>query len=133
VCSLSLKSITISVTLLPVLLLSGAAFADSDLGDVPIVVSPNVLNLQSDGVWVTVHAEIRYSLVEGITVTLNGLPVEVTKSDARGELVAKFSLDAVKGILDVGAVELTLVGETWDGETFTGTDLIEVIDKADRR
>jgi hypothetical protein len=130
---MSLKPILTLATLLSVLLLSAIAFADSDLGDVPIVVSPNVLNLQSDGVWVTVHAEIRYSLVEGISVTLNGLPVEVTKSDARGGLVAKFNLDDVKDILDVGVVELTLVGQTWDGETFTGTDAIEVIDRTGRR
>jgi hypothetical protein len=108
-----------------------AARADGALC-VPIQVSPNVLNLESEGVWVTVHAEIGYSLVDGVTVTLNGVPVEVTKADNRGELVAKFLIDDVKGIVSPGMVELVLAGSTTSGEPFYGVDTVRVISVAGR-
>jgi len=97
---------------------------------VPIEVSPNVLNLQSQGVWVTVHAEIAYSAVDGFSVTLNEVPVEATKADLRGEFVAKFNLDDVKGILAEGEVELTLSGNTSAEDVFSGADTIRVIDQS---
>jgi hypothetical protein len=46
---------------------------DVDLDNVPIVVSPSTINLESEGVWVTVHAEIPAAIVDGLTVTLDGI------------------------------------------------------------
>ncbi len=95
---------------------------------IPIEVAPNVINLQSEGVWVTVHAEIPYSTVAGLTVTLNEISVAYTKADNRGDLVAKFEIDQVKAILDVPNADLRLYGYTKDGNAFTGTASIGVID-----
>ena len=101
--------------------------------EVPIVISPNVINIQSQGTWVTVHAEISYGIVVGATVTLNGVVVNATFADARGELVAKFAVDGVKADLvnDVGEIidpnpVLILRGLTETGEEFTGSDQIKV-------
>ena len=116
-----------------VAIFAGSAPSHADDVTVPIVISPSVLNLDSQGVWVTVHAEIPYSRVVGVSVTLDGIPVQVTKADARGELVAKFALDDVKAILDVGTVTLVLDGTTTDGGSFTGSDAIRVIDVSGKR
>jgi hypothetical protein len=102
--------------------------AEEDTLVVPIQVSPSTLNLESQGTWVTIHAEIPYSWVVGVSVTLNGLPVDVTKADNRGELVAKFNLDDVKDMVSPGIVELTLLGVTKDGETFTGSEDVTVVE-----
>jgi len=94
---------------------------------VPIVISPSTINLQSEGTWVTVHAEIDYSDVVGATVTLDGIPVKATFADNRGDLVAKFAVGDVRGIVKPGSVTLRLVGTTRDGGTFSGTDMVKVI------
>ena len=94
---------------------------------VPIVVSPSTINLQAAGTWVTVHAEIDYSDVEAASVTLNGIPVKATFADNRGDLVAKFSVVDVRGIVEPGMAQLTLSGTTRDGDTFSGTDAVRVI------
>jgi hypothetical protein len=94
---------------------------------VPIVISPSTINLQSEGTWVTVHAEIDYSDVVGATVTLDGITVKSTFADNRGELVAKFAVGDVRAIVQPGSVELTLAGATRDGGTFSGTDMVRVI------
>jgi hypothetical protein len=113
---------------------AGLVSADADgAEEVTIVVSPNVVNLDSEGTWVTVHAEISYSLVAGLEVFLNDIAVNFTKSDARGELVAKFNIDDVKDILSEGEVDLTLSGSTHDGDDFIGTDTVMVIVPAGRR
>ena len=66
--------------------------------------------------------------------TLNGIPVEVTKADNRGELVAKFTSGDVKDIAEPGVMNvLTLTGVTDTGDVFSGTDEILVIDQAGKR
>lgn len=96
--------------------------------DISIQVAPSVLNLDSNGTWVTVHADIPYSLVDATTVALNGIEVQVTKADDCGDLVAKFPLDAVKSIIgeDCTSVTLTLTGTTDDGDVFSGSDVVGV-------
>ncbi len=94
---------------------------------VPIVIPPSTINLQSQGTWVTVHAEIDYSDVVGATVTLDGIPVKATFADNQGDLVAKFAVEDVRGIVQPGPAELTLSGTTRDGGTFSGTDMVKVI------
>jgi len=101
--------------------------APEPIVDVEIDVSPSVVYMASKGVWVTVHAEISFSSVQALSVRLDDVPVEFTKSDNRGQLVAKFTLDSVKKILTPGTMELTLRGTTFDGVDFEGTDSIRVI------
>lgn len=97
-----------------------------------ITVSPSTLVMGSQGVWVTVHADIPYSSVDCATVTLNGVPVTVTFADNQGELVAKFQIDAIKGTVAVPSAEVTLVALTNDGDVFVGTDTIRVIQGSGR-
>ncbi|MCP5523782.1 MAG: hypothetical protein H7A46_19775 [Verrucomicrobiales bacterium] len=121
-----LTSAMLGLALSMVLAVEEAARAQDD-NQVTIVISPSTLNLESSGIWVTVHAEIPYSNVVGASVTLDGIPVEVTFADNRGELVAKFCIDDVKDSVRLGEVRLTLVGDKTDGSSFFGTDLVKVI------
>jgi hypothetical protein len=107
--------------------LSHRAVAGS-VEEIGIVVSPSCLALDSQGTWVTVHADIPYYIVAGATVTLNGIEVEWTKSDNRGDFVAKFRLDDVKSIVEPPSATLVLEGETKEGVPFTGSDEVRVID-----
>ncbi|KPK45984.1 MAG: hypothetical protein AMK74_01815 [Nitrospira bacterium SM23_35] len=101
--------------------------------DITIQVSPSTLNIQSCGEVVTIHTSIAYSSVVGASVTLNNLPISWWKADNQGNFVAKFVMSEVKALADTGDLEvpgeneLTLVGTTTDGATFTGTQTITVI------
>jgi hypothetical protein len=99
--------------------------------EIQIDVAPNVLNIQSQGVIVSVHTDIDYSAVVGASVTLNGVPIQYWKADARGNFVAKFVMDEIKtldGLKIDGYNELVLFGYTTDGDTFIGRQEIKVID-----
>jgi hypothetical protein len=126
----ALIPVVISAALLALPLWIGHAFENktSDIV-VPIVISPNVVNLLSQGTWVTVHAEIPYSTVDvqTATVTLDGIEAVSTFADDRGDLVAKFDLDTVKSKLLPGTATLVLSGMTKEGKSFSGTDSIKVI------
>ena len=107
------------------------AAALTDEIQVQIDVAPNVLNIQSEGVVVTVHTDLAYSLVVGASVQLNGVPIQWWKADARGNFVAKFVMDEIKtldGLRIDGYNELVLFGHTTDGDTFLGKQEIKVID-----
>lgn len=97
--------------------------------EIDIQVSPNVLNLQNQGTVVTIHTDISYWLVLGSTVSLNGIVIKSWKSDDRGDFVAKFNMEEVKGLnLNIGYYNtLTLIGNTLDGGSFVGTTEILVI------
>jgi hypothetical protein len=108
-----------------------SVFAGSALCEeisIEIDISPSTLNLAYQGQVVTIHTNIAYSLVAGATVTLNGLPIDWWKSDDRGNFVAKFNVDAVKDIVHPGSATLTLAGNTKDGDSFSGTSTIRVVD-----
>ncbi|UCE83299.1 MAG: hypothetical protein JSV47_01775 [Deltaproteobacteria bacterium] len=106
-----------------------AAFTDEI--QIQIDVAPNVLNIQSQGVIVSVHTDIAYSAVVGASVNLNGVSIQYWKADARGNFVAKFVMDEIKtldGLKIDGYNELALFGYTTDGDTFIGRQEIRVID-----
>ena len=96
--------------------------------EISIDISPSTLNLEYQGTVVTVHTDIPYYYVEGATVELNGIEIAWWKSDNRGNFVAKFNADNVKPIVTPGSNMLTLTGETKEGETFTGSGTITVVD-----
>lgn len=105
-------------------------FAD-DIMTITIDVAPNVLNIQSNSVVVTVHTDIGYSLVVGSSVSLNGIEINSWKSDDRGNFVAKFLSDEVKGLDNLiigGYNEIILTGTTINNELFTGKQDIKVIE-----
>ncbi len=97
-----------------------------------IEVAPKVLNLNNQGEVVTVHTDIGYSLVAGATVTLNDVEIYYWKSDNRGNFVAKFEIEDIKGldglVID-GYNTMTLAGELKDGTTFEGSVDIKVIER----
>jgi len=98
---------------------------------IDIQVAPNVLNLQNNGVVVTIHTDIPYSNVIASSVSLNGIEIQSWKADARGFFVAKFNIDAVKALTDLVIGDyntLTLIGESIDGD-FSGSEAIVVISK----
>jgi len=95
---------------------------------IEITVSPNVINIASQSTVVTVHTDIAYSEVAGASVTLNTIPISWWKSDDRGYFVAKFDAAEVKGKVDPGTTAtLTLSGKTKDGESFSGTDSVKIV------
>ena len=97
---------------------------------IEIDVAPATLNIESNGVVVTVHTNIGYSAVDASAVFLNGILINSYKADSRGYFVAKFLMDVIKGLnLNIGDYNtLTLIGSTTDGDTFIGKQDIMVID-----
>jgi hypothetical protein len=95
-------------------------------GEIFVKVSPNTIVIASDGDWITVHTNIAYSSVDTSTITLNGVPVAWTKSDLRGNLVAKFVQADIKAIITPPEATLELSGLTGGGEPFTGSDTVAV-------
>ena len=105
--------------------------------EIEIQVSPNVLNLQSNGVVVTVHTDIPFSDVDASSVTLNEVGIQSWKSDNQGFFVAKFNMLEVKdlvnqGELQLGVNTLTLEGTTGSGSTFSGSEDILIINNVPR-
>lgn len=94
--------------------------------EIYIKVSPNTIVIASDGDWITVHTNIAYGSVDTSSLTLNGVPVAWTKSDLRGNLVAKFGQADIKAIIEPPEVTLELSGLTTGGEPFTGSDTVTV-------
>ncbi|MBN2139182.1 MAG: hypothetical protein JW720_15355 [Sedimentisphaerales bacterium] len=106
------------------------------LQTIEIKVSPNVLNILSNGEVVTVHTDIAYSSVVGSTVTLNGVEISHWKSDNRGNFVAKFLMEDIKGLegLNIGGMNtLTLEGTTAAGEGFSGCTEILVVENTPKK
>lgn len=99
--------------------------------EVSILVAPQTINLdgQADGDWVTVHTDIPYAVVDTGTVALNGLAAAATFADDRGNLVAKFSLAAIRGMVAPPEAELILTGMTEDGASFSGIDTVKVLSR----
>ena len=109
-------------------------YPSATLGDeiqIEIDVAPNVLNIQSESVVVTVHTDIAYSSVVGSSVFLNMVEINYSKSDAQGNFVAKFLSDEIKALdgLEIdGYNTLVLTGLTTEGDVFIGEQEIKVID-----
>jgi len=108
-------------------LIATQAYSEGDR-TVSIRVAPGTIALNSKGTWVTVHAGIRYAVVDAGTVELNGISARLCFADDRGNLVAKFTLEAIKEIVEPPTATLTLSGATKDGEAFSGSETVKVKD-----
>ncbi|MBU1626141.1 hypothetical protein KKB18_02125 [bacterium] len=99
--------------------------------EINIIVSPKVLNINSQGEVVTVHTDINYSTVAGSSVSLNGVEIKSWKADDRGFFVAKFLMEEIKDLpLKIDDYNtLKLEGYTVDDEYFWGQTEIKVVDK----
>ncbi len=117
-------------------------------------IDPDTLNLKSKGKWITAYIELPEDYnaadIDASTVLLNvngeGVPAVIdeeygfVKSEESYltdqackegilERMVKFDGEAVQNILEVGDVELTIIGELIDGTQFEGSDTIKVIEK----
>ena len=102
-----------------------------DIEEIEIQVSPNILNLESKGVVVTIHTDIEYWTVDVSTVTLNDIDIQSYKADDRGFFVAKFEMEAVKTIVTVGLNRLTLkLALKGNVDLLSGSQEILVIEKS---
>ena len=113
-------------TILAVPLSSAALAADNTID---MVVSPNVLNIESNGGSISIHTNIGYVSAADATLEVNGTPIETiyTFTDSRGNLVVKCSINTVKTIV-VGEEEAVFVLTcNYNGELYSGTDTIAVI------
>jgi len=119
------------------LLLVGLLFspATSHSLEIAIDISPNVLNLQSQGTVVTVHTDIAYSSVDASSVFLNEIAIDWWKADDCGNFVAKFLMEDVKALenLFIGDYNTFVIeGSTVNGESFEGEQDILIIDVVPR-
>ena len=122
-----LKICIVTLVLVLALAVGLTSLASAQDSTSELVVSPNVLNLESNGGVVTLHADIGYSSQYDLDLKVNNkpLPIAVTFPDSRGDLVIKCRLTTVKGLVSVGEAIFALT----INDTYTGTDTIRVIDQ----
>ena len=110
--------------------LASGALAQED--SIEVVVSPNVLNLQSFGGSVSLHTDMPYRLVQSLVLSVNGVEVipSATFADDRGQLVVKCSMADMKEMVEPGEAIFDLAVTGTDGITYSGTDTIRVISQA---
>ena len=100
--------------------------------NIEVVVSPNVLNLESSGGDFTIHADIKYHADLDVEVYLNkkdSVPVLSTSADSRGDLVVKCDILYIKEMVTEGSTTFRLNVYTEDGVLYSGTDTIDVVSK----
>jgi hypothetical protein len=115
------------LSVLVVIPVSGVVLADENAID--MVVSPNVLNLESNGGSISVHTDIGYVSPEDATLEVNGTVVEgiYTFVDNCGNLVVKCSITTVKGIVTAGEDAVFVLTCNYNGGVYTGSDTVPVI------
>ena len=124
---LRLGTKTLFVSIILTVLLSSAILASDNT--INMVVSPNVLNVESNGGSISIHTDIGYVSENDATLEVNGTTIENinTFTDDRGNLVVKCSIDTVKSIV-VGEEEATFVlTANYNEGIYSGTDTIAVI------
>ena len=100
-------------------------------GSIEMMVSPNVLAINSNGGSVSIHADISYYQVvlNETTLTVNDEPLEILYMfhDDRGDLVVKCSIATLKGMVaGESSANFVLTVPTKDGDVFTGIDEIGI-------
>ena len=122
---LCIKALLISALL--TVPLSGTVLASDNTID--IVVSPHVLNMESNGGSISIHTNIGYVSEDEAALEVNGTLIEniYTFTDSRGNLVVKCSINTVKNFV-VGEEKATFVlTANYNGGIYKGTDTIAVI------
>jgi hypothetical protein len=126
--SMAALGIVITVALLAGALTT-AALADDNT--IEMVVSPNTLNLGSEGGVIRIHADIDYDSVADVVVKVEGTSIDVlnTFADSRGDLVIKCNLEFVKTVVEVEDADTATFVATIpaNGDVYSGEDTIPVI------
>ena len=105
---------------------NGSGRTDDPLG---VAVSPQTLLLSMDqGGRITVHTTIPWGSVDRNTLALNGVQVSSVGADSLGHLVANFDEAVIKSIVAPPQAVMTLTGDYTDGTTFSGSDVVRVVD-----
>ena len=127
----SLKLVVGTVVLLLALALGATLISADDVGAIEMVVSPNTLNLGSQGGSVSVHTDLDYDSDDRVSMTVGGASIERLSCfpDNRGDLVVKCNLEMIKDMVSVGEATFELTVETYEGSTYVGSDTIVVIDE----
>ena len=119
------KSLTVILTTAAFLVVNLIVIAQDN-----VAISPQTLNLdQFAGVEITVHAEqIPYDADADVAlVSENGRTIFAVETfdDSRGDLVAKFDVEEVEGLVEEEEVTLTLC--LYVDDVYWGSDTIRVI------
>jgi len=103
--------------------------ANAEDGTIEMVVSPNVLSLESNGGSISIHTDIGYVAPADVTLEVNGEPVDKvwTFTDSCGNLVVKCSITEVKGMVTSGEDAIFDLICNYNGGTYTGSDTVRVI------
>ena len=122
----SLRFSVVALVLVVALAVGLTTLASAEDNTVDMVVSPNVLNLESNGGCVTLHVDIGYSDEYVLELEVNDQPLVIQSSfwDSRGDLVIRCDLATVKDMVEVGEATFNLTIDS----LYTGTDTISVID-----
>jgi len=111
---------------------AGGPTPTADL-NVTVQVSPESLNNQSHGNWVTVRVNFTAEVardVNATTLQLEGIAAARVQVLDNTSLMAKFPRADLIAKLPLGtAVAVTLTGSLTDGRTFAGSDTIRVFGK----
>jgi predicted outer membrane repeat protein/parallel beta-helix repeat protein len=97
---------------------------------------PRTINMASKGKWITYYIwlgeDYNVADIDPDSVFIeDAVKAQSLKLDEEQQVaIVRFSRSEVKGILGIGQVELTIIGQLTDGTIFEATDVIRVIDKA---
>ena len=89
--------------------------------------SPASIMPDSETPYMTIHTDIMLFAVARDTLELSGIPASSVFADNHGNLVAKFRMEDVKGIVSPPRTTLVLTGLTIEGEPFEGADTVAVV------
>ncbi len=119
-----LLPVLLACLLLPIRADSSGALKDSP--QYAAVISPSTLVLSGKAGCVSVHTNVPFDLADTESVNLSGLLPYLVKADSRGELVAKFDLQAVKAMVSPPSATLVLGVRLTTGEELSLADTIVV-------
>ena len=121
----SIKMLLVSAVI--VMALSGIALAED--GTIDMVVSPNVLNIESNGGSISIHTNIGYVSPADTTLVINGTEIDDVSTflDNCGNLVVKCNIDEVKTIVINDTSADFVLTCNYNSGIYTGNDSIPVI------
>ena len=126
-----IKKILLTLLVVVVLCIGVTSPVLANDNSIEVIVSPNVLNLDSNGGSLSIHTDIDYSSVNDVSdVSLKVGGVEIPDififSDDRGDLVVKGDIETVKNMVSIGEATFELSVSTANGVP-SGSDTIRVI------